>query len=797
MRRHFYSFHGGGRILGAGLRLIAAAVAAVGLSLAAGCSSSGSNATAFTPPPPPPPPPPLPPPPEDFRTAEFQNQPGLEQINVVPAYEQGALGAAVLVAIIDTGIDVDNIEFEGRIDPRSADLVAPGIVPDDKLRPGGPDLQDVDGHGTAVAGIIAAAKNDLGMHGVAPEAQILMFRGDDESDSLMILGEAIVEGVIRSANAGAGVLNLSLGSDEPEARDDFANILEFTSRNDMVVAVAAGNDGLDDPEASALGAIDPLARGTAIIVGAVDFNNQIASFSNRAGTGAEFFLVAPGLRVPTVPIGRSPGLMRAFSGTSASTPHVAGAAALIRELWPQLSAAEVVDILLTSATDLGAAGTDPIFGRGLLNVGAAIAPLGGTSVSSVSGITSAVSDAGLQLSTPFGDATLSFDDIIVLDGFNRDFRADIGGLVRPAGDRRADPFAYLHPFTSYRSAAQMLGAGALHVRLHSRDLTFSDPAAAARSGRSGLAAQENDLDRDLALSFTQPLAEAARVTVAHGFAPYEIAAMASRRGLGRWLARDAFADAYLPKTGDALTSFIEIGRAGKVRYDLLMAQSFGDETLVIDGRAPFDPNRLPAERVTSLRVGASRDFDRGSLRLEGGLRYERGGVLGARFGSAFAGGVDALTAYHAVSGDWALTRNWRLQGRYAVGYTKSAGGAGTGLYDGLSGLVSTQASVGLSSRNLFAAGDRLSLSATQPLRVERGALKLILPTAFDKRTETLGFTRERVAFHAGSREIDLEARYMTPGPFGAGIEINLLHQLAAGPGGRDATTLLLRSGIAF
>ena len=306
--------------------------------------------------------------------------------------------------------------------PQSADLVIASVVGAANARAGGPDLQDEDDHGTPVASIIGAAKDNLAVHGVAPEAQLLIFRTDDDGmEEESLFGAAIVEGIIRSANIGAGVVNLSLGTDEAGARADFADMLNFATDNDIFVAISAGNDSMADPDESALGALDVAGDTATIIVGAVRIDGAIAGFSNRAGIAADIFLAAPGVLVPTIGNDTTPSQTEFFSGTSAATPHVAGAAALIRGMWPQLTAREVAAVLLDSATDLGAAGTDPIFGRGLLNVGAAVEPLGMVMTTSISGASTEVADLNANLSSAFGSSLEGLADIVVFDKYEPRF----------------------------------------------------------------------------------------------------------------------------------------------------------------------------------------------------------------------------------------------------------------------------------------------------------------------------------------------------------------------------------------
>jgi hypothetical protein len=170
------------------------------------------------------------------------------------------------------------------------------------------------------------------------------------------------------------------------------------------------------------------AKGLMIAVGATDSTNGMASFSNLAGDTASAYLVAPGVSIVTTALG---GGTTTVDGTSLSAPHVSGAVALILQRFPGLSAAQAVDLLLDSATDLGAAGTDTTFGRGLLNLkaafaarGLAVVPLGGT----VKGISSPLGETSFKIGSAFGDALSEqsfFARTIILDAYQRAYHVDL------------------------------------------------------------------------------------------------------------------------------------------------------------------------------------------------------------------------------------------------------------------------------------------------------------------------------------------------------------------------------------
>lgn len=161
-----------------------------------------------------------------------------------------------------------------------------------------------------------------------------------------------------------------------------------------------------------------------IAVGAVDASKQVASFSNRAGSAQDHYLVAPGVDILAPKIGGGAALV---SGTSFAAPHVSGAAALVLEAAPFLSAAQVVELLLDSATDLGAPGPDPVYGHGLVNLDAALGPLGPLSVplgNRVGEASAAVGDNGLRLGPAFGRGPEP-GKAIFLDGYGRAYWLDL------------------------------------------------------------------------------------------------------------------------------------------------------------------------------------------------------------------------------------------------------------------------------------------------------------------------------------------------------------------------------------
>jgi subtilisin family serine protease len=272
-------------------------------------------------------------------------------------------GVGAVVAVVDSGVQADHPDLAGR-GRAGYDFVQNDATP-----------QDGNGHGTHVSGIIGAVSgNRIGVESVAPGATILPVRvlGDDGGGST----DTVAQGVDYARTHGADVINLSLGSDVPlvgaMGGDAFDAAVHRALAAGIVVVAASGNNGVPLCE-------QPAARDGLLCVGAVDKRRQRSFFSSF---GSGLGLVAPGGSGTGVPgedvLSTYTGSgYEALAGTSQAAPHVSGVAALLVARGVRGQAA--VRRILATATDLGAPGTDPAYGAGLVNARAAVAGLGGGS----------------------------------------------------------------------------------------------------------------------------------------------------------------------------------------------------------------------------------------------------------------------------------------------------------------------------------------------------------------------------------------------------------------------------------
>jgi hypothetical protein len=251
-------------------------------------------------------------------------------------------GHGVTIAVLDSGVAADATFGLGRLSTLDVGLGTAAA--------GGAE----GGHGTAVAALAAGQASDA--PGVAPAANILSVRvtGDDgKSDAF-----TVAQGILAAVDAGAKIVNISLGGYGTNAALDSA--IDYATSHGAVIVAAAGND-----QAAQL--TWPAADPRVISVGAVDATGQQAIFSN---SGPQLQITAPGLGLQTA---WTDGARVNFDGTSGSSPIVAGAIAAIMSQDSSLTPAQAWQVLQTHASEAGVPGPDPNYGNGVLNLGWAMA----------------------------------------------------------------------------------------------------------------------------------------------------------------------------------------------------------------------------------------------------------------------------------------------------------------------------------------------------------------------------------------------------------------------------------------
>ena len=266
---------------------------------------------------------------------------GIDRIDAEVVQGQNK-GQGVRVAILDTGIDLDH-----------PDLRVAGNV---TFVPETTSGDDDHGHGTMVAGIVAALDNEIGVVGVAPDAELYAVKVLNQNGSGVC--SVILSGIEWAIDNDMQVINMSFGS-LGGLPVSIIEALQKAHQAGIVLVAGAGNAG-------DLDIIYGPARYEAVIaVGATDQQDARASFSC---TGSTLELMAPGVGIPSTARG---GGYSSGSGTSLSTPHVTGMAALLIASGAP-SNVEVRQLLRDTTQDLGASGWDSWHGYGLVNATEAV-----------------------------------------------------------------------------------------------------------------------------------------------------------------------------------------------------------------------------------------------------------------------------------------------------------------------------------------------------------------------------------------------------------------------------------------
>ena len=331
-------------------------------------------------------------------------------INTDAARAAGLTGKGITIGIVDTGIDASHGDLKDRV-------IAAKDFTNDK------DPNDGNGHGTHVAGIAAGtgALSDGKYGGIAPQAQLI------NAKALSKFGSGSISGIMKAmewaADQGARIENMSLGGGPSNGKDTLSQeVNAITAKKKVLFVIAAGNSGPRGKVSTPAAADDSLA------VGAIDKERQLASFSSRGPRTGDFALkpdiVTPGVRITAPKANYGSGdPYWTLSGTSMASPVTAGAAALVLQLHPTWSPAQVKYALMSSAQPIGAECEVSAYdqGTGLVNLANIVKQQ------------VVVEPAGLslgQLKGGNGEATLKITNIS-----KADLQLDPGGqLCGPGGE---------------------------------------------------------------------------------------------------------------------------------------------------------------------------------------------------------------------------------------------------------------------------------------------------------------------------------------------------------------------------
>ncbi len=696
-------------------------------------------------------------------------------------------GAGVLVAVVDTGIFLTHSEFTGRIAAGGACFGGTTACPGTSAQG-----NDNHGHGTHVAGIIAGAANSTGNTGVAPGASLLAVKVLDANGSGTYT--AVGQGISYAATKNARVINMSLGGSSPSTTL-LAPLQQAATAGSVIVAAAGNSGNALAPGYPAAYATQAGIVGSMLIVGSVKSSNVISTFSQTPGSGGcvasggattcfkDVFLVAPGENILSAYLG---GGYATMSGTSMATPYVSGVAARVLGASPFLTNKQVVSILLQSATDLGAVGVDGVYGRGLVNLGAALAPLGSTSVAtsgaSTNGFTGTGEVGGSGVSGPLGVAvrnSLIAKNLVFFDAFGRDYGTDLSSAVAQSA-------------VSLAGVLENAGSGLRHVSGFGDGYAISG-FVADEAPNSVAAASFTDRP-DTALSdlvVKARFSDSTSVTVGHNaslsgnFNQLDLAASPAYAGL--FMSASAMNSPFLALTSDAnfLAASFTSGNDltfsfGHAASEQSATSKYSTEVMASDQvLAKLTQNSTHQRSAQNTVAAMSWKFAPwGVAGLNAAYTEEENSLLGTSEQGALALTASAATTSVGAGVRFDLGDDFVLSGSWSMGKTDAAPVNGS-LFQSFSDIESQAYGIALSKTGIFSDTDSLGIAVSRPLHITGGSAVMRASTGVTEDREIV-YSTEVLNLASSTPETDYEIGYTAKLDDGVTLQTNVIFQQNAG-----------------
>lgn len=671
-------------------------------------------------------------------------------INVHVAHTAGLTGQGQLVAIVDAGFRTTHQEFAGKT------IYSFGTLP-------------IDNHGTHVAGLVAARRDNVGMMGVAPDASLHLASFDPNQTNTLdfanVIGatnDAAGRGAVAQNNSwgfeisaqtiadymsshpgasSATAMAASIGYSQSQWASYITALKNFQNTGVIVFAQSNNTSFADGSALASLPAFDTdLQKAWIAVVNGyyeIDANNNITDavrISGQCGYSAAFCLAADG--TTTSAAAGSDTSYAAGTGTSYVAPQVSGAVALLAQAFPNLTPSEWVDRLLASANNtwfpakgVAVAGTVDFgngyshkysteWGHGVVDLKAALSPIGSLALLSGPDIATAqrvdLASAGLATPQAYGDALargLKNKNLAVFDALNGQFSVSAAKLVHPT---LSPALKSLEPLGTHSAPTLGLMSFALN-----------------QEGTS-------DAPQDVRLGFTSDLAQS----------------LGGNSAIGGSSALSLASDAV------AVTASHQVGAW---RFDM---QSF------------TGADEATQEALSGVGVGLSYLTRSGHIRLGITQMAENGAVLGLSGQGAYSPSSHAALTALRLDTQHALGHNLEIFGGAELGLAQPLGSSGS-LVTSASPLGFSGIRAGLNIKGERPEDGTLTLAIAQPLRIESGTVNLSVPTGRSK-NGTLSYDELSVPLVPSGRELDLSAEYQVPFGQDGTFTLSALYALDAG-----------------
>ncbi len=703
--------------------------------------------------------------PPDITSGEFFNQPYLQGISIIPAWEAGLLGGGVVVANLDSGVRATHVDLVGTIAPGGYDFVNDDDDPFDD------EISLTYGHGTASSGIIVGNWNGVGVGGIAPGAKILPIKITNEENQTD--GGLISQGMNYAASRPEVKIILLEAVGPSTSAEEFASFASAVASGKLLIA-PAGNQGLAFPanpasQFSALG-------GGALVVGSHNGAGGKSVFSNGAAGVESNYLSAPGEGVVAAG-NQDDDFFYRVDGTSMAAPQVAAAAALIWAYSPGLTASQVAEILKKSATDLGAPGIDSVFGSGALNIEKALAPIG-----IITAPTEEESETDPTDESEDSDDSGSSADEISDEGGSNAGGSGSGGGGGGAGLALA---ALVVGGVGYALVRNNPDLGETLVldeygRTYELDLetrvSVRNPGPSAQSILRELdteqvqetVIQRSDFSLSTTYSFDRALSHPAGWDTSPSERPVRMQMMASHAdgvryafGVNQRVTALSESNANPAQiTGfrsDAfstpLYSFSDTGYHTAIGFAADSGWESGFSFAAVADQKTYGVR----SESSQLQLGfQGQGF---GLGMKLGLLEEHGNLLGGASNGALSV-EQAQTMFGEIRSKIALGPTWSLVGQYTHGITWTKDRANT-LVSDFSNIESMSWGVGLLGQDLLSRGDAFGLAFSQPLRTISGDARVSVPY-WNGQSGGVDFRARRTSLVPDGRENSLELFYRKP-----------------------------------
>lgn len=703
----------------------------------------------------------------EFETEEYAGMGALDMINASSAYARGATGDGVSIGVIDSGVYEEHAEFSRG----SGDKIT---FAGSDYNSGRPRTDEALGHGTIVAGVIAANRDNnnfnsgFKMHGVAFDASINAYEiplgsGDGpyqplEVDDVNFSTDNYFASRFTTMANQAEIINMSFGFSGVITSYSAADIESAFSasldalrqfnkpRGDRsIFVIAAGNawNDLDEFENTVdatspellpgLPYLFPELKDHVLAVAAVDSSGEISFYSNHCGAAADFCLSAPGggdangdgdFDSDEIIWGPSPppadgeperDYYAGTIGTSFAAPLVSGSLALLKQMFPSVGNHELVNRLLVTANKTGIYSDSSIYGQGLLDLDAATRPVGAMAVASGNSLDSDLVPLNQSSISTFGGA------------LGNSLQSALGEHSMAVFDELGFPFIQSASALIGNSRASPKTSGLRHSSEQFEGGSRIQVGAAIdhwqANSRPGFYS-DNPSDP------IQPDYFALQTQNSQGGERF--AGINANPGWFFGVYADAFVS---PGTTNDDSSFaapwLRFARNG---WSSGGAIALGEGKLrlgVFEGSASwnrFQPINDHRGNGAMMEYSLTIDNQALGLSIQSGFVNERDTFLGTELGSALGQLENSETYFTGINGHLQIRENW--QGLFALysGTTDSGleQGKNAGFLDLDSSIASSSWSLGLSGHSLWKHNDQLSIYLAQPLRIERGQASLQL-----------------------------------------------------------------------